>query len=464
MPHFLLKIFVSLFFLAFSGFAFGQKDNQRYEVGRRLIAFETEFENVKDLKSIKVVCEKLKPITFYFFSGQLDQCAKTLDLARWICKNQAEPDGKRVFADSLSLTPTRKIIELKDKVIEFEISSVYSVKDKFELSAKLYLNKADGSVARAIVLPQIEKIPQKHQIDIQGVTEGEYQLVMELSAGQMILAQHKVLISLIKDKKILMDLFSDMEPRKDSPFWKASKLYLTTLLSEIMNGKKFEGDIPLKRLTESMGLLKDGVKSVDLKNGGEYMVAFPGRISPLPARLFIPAGAAEKKVPLVVALHGAGATENMFFEAYGAGKARKLCEELGWMLLSPRNGITNENLKMLIDELPVDPEKVVLIGHSMGAGQALNFALNHSKEIAALGLMGGAGALSKNQSLGSMPVYLGVGMEDFARSSVVRFSQEAGKLGKNNILFKEFEGIEHSSICQVCMPEMFEYFSKILKK
>jgi hypothetical protein len=114
------------------------------------------------------------------------------------------------------------------------------------------------------------------------------------------------LISLIKDKKMLMDLFSDMEPRKDSPFWKASKLYLTTLLSEIMNGKKFEGDIPLKRLTESMGLLKDGVKSVDLKNGGEYMVAFPGRISPLPARLFIPAGAAEKKVPLVVALHGAG--------------------------------------------------------------------------------------------------------------------------------------------------------------
>jgi pimeloyl-ACP methyl ester carboxylesterase len=100
----------------------------------------------------------------------------------------------------------------------------------------------------------------------------------------------------------------------------------------------------------------------------------------------------------------------------------------------------------------------------MGAGQALGFALNHSKEVKALGLMGGAGAVGKNQALGSLPVFVGIGSEDFARASVTRFAQEAMKQPESKMILKEYESIEHSSICQVCLPEMFNYFSMILKK
>jgi hypothetical protein len=63
-----------------------------------------------------------------------------------------------------------------------------------------------------------------------------------------------------------------------------------------------------------------------------------------------------------------------------------------------------------------------------------------------------------------MPVFVGVGSEDFARASVVKFSQEAMKQPENKLVFKEYESIEHSSICQVCLPEMFDFFSMSLKK
>jgi hypothetical protein len=38
------------------------------------------------------------------------------------------------------------------------------------------------------------------------------------------------------------------------------------------------------------------------------------------------------------------------------------------------------------------------------------------------------------------------------------------KQPENKLVFKEYESIDHSSICQVCLPEMFDFFSMSLKK
>lgn len=464
MPILTLRFLIIALLLLMNNIAFAQKENQRYEVGRRLIAFELDFEGITDPKVLKSICERLKPITFHFFSGQLDQCAKALDLARWNCINPGDSSKVRAFADSLSITPSRRIVEHKDKLIQCEIASVYPVKEKSLLKARLYLRKLDTKHVHELEVFSIEQLPQKVSGNIQGLKEGEYQLVMELSNEGKLVASHNVAISLIQDKTQLTASMGVTELKKDVPIWKASKQNLVILLDELLSGKRFEGDIPVSRLVESKGFLDKGLDAVDGKNGSEYLIAFPSRLAPLPARIFIPSNAKISKVPLVVALHGAGATENMFFEAYGAGKVKKLCKDRGWMLLAPRNGISVDNLRMLISELPIDPEQVVFIGHSMGAGQALGFALNHSKEVKALGLMGGAGAVGKNQALGSMPVFVGIGSEDFARASVTRFAQEAMKQPESKTILKEYESIEHSSICQVCLPEMFNYFSMILKK
>jgi len=455
---------MALIFLLFSSVAFAQKENQRYEVGRRLISFEKEFEGLKDPQVLKVICERLKPITFYFFSGQLDQCAKALDLARWNCKNKGELESGQSVADSLSITPEKRIYSPNDKTINCLISQVYSVKAKSSLKGKIFFCLPTGEKVCDLITVEVESLPVTVSLKIKDVKEGEYHLAMELFSQDKPVALHKVHISLINDASKFVQEMSAAALKQDSEPWKASKQYLAMLLNDLLAGKKFEGDIPVKRITDSKLFLEKGLDAVDQVKGGEYLIAMPGKLGPVPARVFIPPEAKVMRVPLVVALHGAGATENMFFEAYGNGKIKKLCADKGWMLIAPRNGISADNLQLLIKELPIDPNQVIIIGHSMGAAQALSFALNHTKEIKALGLMGGAGSIGKNQTLGTLPVFVGVGAEDFARTSVARFAQDAKKQKDNNLLFKEYEAIEHSSICQVCLPEMFDFFALALKK
>ncbi len=169
MQLFFNRILTAVVFALVATPAFAQKENQRYEVGRRLIKFELDFEGIKDPLILKGISERLKPLTFYFFSGQLDQCSKALDLARWNCKNQGDPSGIRTFADSLSLTSSRKIIELKEKLIECEIASVYPTKEKGLLKGRLYFSQIDGKEIRELAVFSIEQLPHKVSADIQGL-------------------------------------------------------------------------------------------------------------------------------------------------------------------------------------------------------------------------------------------------------------------------------------------------------
>ncbi|TVP74883.1 MAG: hypothetical protein EA352_09625, partial [Gemmatimonadales bacterium] len=81
--------------------------------------------------------------------------------------------------------------------------------------------------------------------------------------------------------------------------------------------------------------------------------------------------------PVVVALHGAGGDERMFFGAYGAGRLPELGREAGWIVVAPSTeAVARESgaLAALLDHLaeshPLDRDRLVLVGHSMGAAAA----------------------------------------------------------------------------------------------
>ena len=77
-----------------------------------------------------------------------------------------------------------------------------------------------------------------------------------------------------------------------------------------------------------------------------------------------------------VAFHGVGGSENMFFESYGHGAIVDRCRERGWLLVAPKSTAFGGSPALeIVDELariyPVDLKRVMLVGHSMGAGQAV---------------------------------------------------------------------------------------------
>ena len=107
----------------------------------------------------------------------------------------------------------------------------------------------------------------------------------------------------------------------------------------------------------------------------------------LPTRQFVPEG--DGPFPLVIAFHGAGADENMFFEGYGAGMLRSLAKEKGFALVCPPTipfGLSDRLFERFLDEvaldMPIDRSRVLLLGHSLGAITASRLACTCPNAIA----------------------------------------------------------------------------------
>lgn len=124
--------------------------------------------------------------------------------------------------------------------------------------------------------------------------------------------------------------------------------------------------------------------------------------------------------PVVVALHGAGGDERMFFGAYGAGRFPELAREAGWLVVSPSTGaIARESgaLVALLDHLasshPLDSGRIVLVGHSMGASTAWREAQGTPGTWAGVACLAGVCAAPADGSPSPVPhLHLATGTRD----------------------------------------------------
>lgn len=144
----------------------------------------------------------------------------------------------------------------------------------------------------------------------------------------------------------------------------------------------------------SAGLLADPTSlaarlsaEIDAATAGGRPYAVPGdtwRVvralgTDLPVRQFVPEGVGP--FPLVVAFHGAGGDENMFFDGYGGGRLLAIARARGIAIVCPPTipfGLSPNVLTRFLEELrkdvPFDPSRVGLLGHSLGAVTASRLA------------------------------------------------------------------------------------------
>lgn len=120
-------------------------------------------------------------------------------------------------------------------------------------------------------------------------------------------------------------------------------------------------------------------------------------------------------LPVVFALHGAGADENMFLEGYGDGRLRTLADSLGFILVSPATANLGPDLAAFDSLLAVvsrdyviDRRRIHLIGHSAGGALTAQLAAARRAQIRSAAVIAGAGAVPPN---GAMSPTLFVGAE-----------------------------------------------------
>jgi len=207
----------------------------------------------------------------------------------------------------------------------------------------------------------------------------------------------------------------------------------------------------------------------------------------MPYRLYVPSSyTAKQGAPLIIALHGLGATEDSFFDSYGR-KLPELAEQHGYIMAAPlgyrvdggygwgvgappSDAMTRrsqelseldvmETLAQVRKHYHVDESRIYLMGHSLGAIGTWKIAARYPDIWAALGLFSGQGTPGTIERMKRIPQFVVHGDADptvNVRGS--RLMVDAMKALGMDVRYIEVPGGHHTNVVEPNFAEMMTFF------
>jgi len=451
---------------------------QRYELGRRLRVFEGLWEKNPGEETRKRTVAPLNQAVIAFFTFRFGDAGSAIDQARFALDDANKPTPPRRWAESLAIFPATRLVDIKTQELSLEVKAFYDVPKPADAEFLLrVMLSVDGKETVSQSLP-ITALPMKYQLSVKGTKEGDHSLRYEVLNKKDKLSDGAMQISFVSKLTDRVARLKKIEATDTETATERSTLQATLrLIDKWSEGKTEETDYPVARLLREAELVGESIQARKLfytrERPGEYWLSLAVRSDPksvdriIPMRVLAPTKRNDKSPPpLVVALHGAGGSENLFFNAYGNGKIVQLCQERGWMLVAPRVGFTLP-LADILDELhkrwPYDQKCVLIVGHSMGAAQAIQAVGAEPKRYAGVAALGGSGTVKASNDLKKIPFFIGVGSQDFALSGARGLRDRLAKAGVEKLTFRELANIEHLGIVQQSLAEVFVFFDKIVE-
>ena len=415
----------------------------RYRMGRRVRRMELLLEkSLQDGPMLRKVSGALQPAVMQFFSGNFQGVLRNVDAA-YLSLVNAAPDGplSRLLALDV-ISP--KYLDNTDRNVVAKIDVAYGSKlAKGEVRCR-WKGMSDWQDATSEL-----KFPA---LPPSGARTTPVNASLELACGA---ARLEIDVSAlrIQDLKKKSGLWMNVSERDAQSSRSLARARILALLA----GKSLENDPDLKMLWE----IADGQTDEPTGHVGDYLALVGPSGAKVPCRL--QRGSDSKvKQPLVIALHGAGGSENMFFDTYGAGKITALCAKRGWHLVSPR--VSGRFPAQLLESLSkvwnIDSSRVFIVGHSMGAAAASSGVDSGVIQPAAVALLGGGGAVTSPARWKDLPLMIGVGELDFGKMMASRTRPAAERAG-SRLTYKEYAGVEHLSIVQCALDDVFTWLDKI---
>ena len=176
--------------------------------------------------------------------------------------------------------------------------------------------------------------------------------------------------------------------------------------------------------------------------------------------------------PLVVVLHGMGGDENSMFDAYN-GALKPAVEKVGFIAVCPKGrdtasmyrGSAEQDVMDVLAEVrrdyKIDPNRIYLMGHSMGGFGTWSIAMAHPEIWAALGPISGGGTAAGMAKIARIPEYVVHGDNDpTVPVASSRTMVEAGKKAGAQIVYVEVPGGNHMSVVAPQFGPMLDFFAK----
>lgn len=454
-----LIILLLLFILSASG------QIQRYELGKRMKLLEIELEKNNNPDLRKVALEQINKAVQNFFSLQLDKAAANLDKARLILEGR-DQDPRSSWAESLFVDSDARLYDSEVKSLKIKLDEFYKVEKSFsdKISWRISISDIQGKNNKILYTTNVQSLPLSCSIDIGNLKEGDYLLKSEIIINRKIISTKTILLTFIKSLSEKLARWEKLINESKEASWRRETMreYLR-ILRNLGQNKVLETDIPAFEFLGQM----ERLNSFPPRQGLLVIPYTPAEAQV--SRISIPENYSDRKAhPLVIALHGAGGSENLFFEGYGNGKIVKLCKDRGWILIAPRNfGFSAEKMQNFIDEVAkiyhIDRKNVFIVGHSLGAIQALNILAEKPALFGAVALISAGRSQKFSEKMRELPIFIAAGSEDFSLQSSKSLYEFLKQSEVKNLQFKVYENVEHLTAVQFSLNDAFRFFDLSLK-
>jgi predicted esterase len=464
----------------------------RYQLGKQVIAFEEAFELVcQDSTERAKPMRDLQNAVRSFFALSLPEAEKSIDLARLSLLSSASRQVLEPLA-GLRLRMASRWLASDDAKLELSLVDAYE-RESFSLPTTLSMEvevtplvhtshdaPTNGNNHTPILLQEEFSVSDLNWTGTLTLRdEGDYIVrpTFKIGMDRLELPWYIVSVTRDRDQRLEKVLAQTKQAREWKSDWFGATLKLnSSTLRSLSRNSYLETDFPAHQILVWLekGIEQEGnASTIEAAFGnGQYWLDFSKEARSGVVRIQFPNSMnsgyknQDQALPVIVAYHGAGGSENMFFDAYGAGRLAKLARDNGYLLITPRQPLMGALLPIdsLVDQLAniasIDRSRIIVIGHSMGAGQTISQLDRHPDIAQAAVILGGGRAVQKPDSWKGIKVYAAAGDKDFGLSGTQAFAKSLGQMEAKPEL-EIFENTEHLGIVQVAWDRIFDWLGQL---
>ena len=449
-------------------------ETPRAELGKRLRRFEIAWHKADGERRAAAVAPMTAAVRS-FFTLQLQAAARHLDGAWYAVRPGDAPDPAERAAIATAVTATPLLADTTAETLSLAFEPLYEVeRDVAAAPSRLRLSIVDGAgETRAQRQGDWAETGGMIQWQTGPLPAGDLTLVVEWLDEQESIEITRIGLSRVERLRERLDALATAAntwPEATPPTVRATVAALLPLFKALADGRGQETDFPAARLLRfaeglraGAGLPADTIREA-ARSGDLWLTLSTGR-GEVPVRLRAPADAAGP-LPVLFLHHGAGGSENMFFDTCGAGRAAALGIERGWLVVAPRQGLfglaldVEEMLELLGDSFEIDTSRVFLVGHSMGAGQVAKQVGLHPETVAAAVALGGGAAAPGGEKAQRVPWLVAAGAADFGRPGAAALAKRLEAAGAT-VDFREYPDVEHMVIVQAALDDVFRFLDTV---
>lgn len=196
---------------------------------------------------------------------------------------------------------------------------------------------------------------------------------------------------------------------------------------------------------------------------GDLWCVFDVGSAPTPMRLIVPDGLPDGPKALVIAVHGAGGDENLFADGYGLGIIKSLaakhrvivgCPAAG--LMAPMPGYLDAILAAVKAWHDIDPDRVYLVGHSLGGGIVSAWAKARPDDFAGVVSIAGVGSFAGSTKLPRVLAIAGE-LDPLVTADRTREQAQIAQRQGLPVEFRQVDHYGHTLVVGKVLPEAFEW-------